>query len=496
MSDIRVTYSGLIALTVGLASVLTGTIFTLIVTRRLSPEEFGEWSIIGSMISYFLIAEPVISFWATRQIARGETVGKTSLLSSTFFSFGAIPPYLVLSYYVSQTGHLHYDSMLIAMALLPVSFVSQTLSGINLGHKPHATSYGLVMFESLKIPVGLLFVYFFNMGINGAIITTIIAYLGKIVIQFYFGRHQLKGKFSLNALKHWIKLSWLPLYSNLSHVIWSLDVVVYTIITKSVVGVAYFSVSSTISALIGNASLISQAVYPKLLAKGSHDYVTENFSQLMYFAIPLLGVSLIFAKPALFALNPAYQGAYMVVIIYSFRTFFYVITNTLYQTLLGIEEVDVEKNYNYRTLAKSKLFSIPTLINIQYGIYIVSLAVFLFINFNKISQIELVTWWAIIALSVQMPFLLYAVILVKKKIKFSFPYVNVAKYVAATITFVVVFHLTSHMIINYQNSIYNFLPKVILELLICMTIYLTITFVIDKKTQNLFKSIFRELVSR
>lgn len=497
MSNIRVTYSGLIALSVSLGSVLTGTVFTLIVTRRLSPEEFGTWSIIGSMISYFLVAEPVISFWTTRQIARGEKVAKTSIMSSAIFSMGSIPLYIIFAFYLSQVSTSHFNSMLIAVFLLPVSFLSQTLSGINLGHKPHATSYGLIAFESLKIPTGLVLVYFLSLGVNGAIVTTIVAYLGKIVIQGYFAKDELKDKFNFHTLKHWIKLSWLPLYSNMSHIIWSLDVIVYSIITKSVLGVAYYAISVTITSVIANASMISQALYPKLLAKGSPEYVTENFSWLMYFAVPLLGISLIFSKPILFALNPVYQNASIIVIIFSFRTFLYVITNTFYQILMGLENIDVEKNYKYSSLAKSRIFLIPTLSNIQSGLYICSLAVVLFVlNSNKTSQIELVSWWTIISLSLQIPFLLYSGILVKKQIKFSFPYANSVKYVAATIGFVIVFHFTSNIIIEYQISIYNFIPKLVLQLFICMAVYIAITFVIDKRTRTLLKSIVGELTSK
>ena len=61
MSNIRVTYSGLISLAVGFSSLLTGTIFTLIVTRSLTPEEFGTWGLIGGLLSYVLIVEPIIS---------------------------------------------------------------------------------------------------------------------------------------------------------------------------------------------------------------------------------------------------------------------------------------------------------------------------------------------------------------------------------------------------------------------------------------------------
>ncbi|MFM7797149.1 MAG: hypothetical protein ACKO7N_10340, partial [Candidatus Nitrosotenuis sp.] len=319
MNNIRVTYSGLIAITVGLASVITGAIFTLIVTRRLSPEEFGIWSIIGSVISYFLTVEPVVSYWSTRQIARGEKVGKTSVYSSLMFSLGSIPLYIILVFFVFQGNQTHYYSMILAVVLLPVSFVSQTISGVNLGHKPHATSYGILAFESLKIPLGLVLVYFLDMGVNGAILTTMGAFLAKIAIQIYFGRDQLHDKFEFQTLKHWIKLSWLPLYSNLSHLIWALDVVVYTIITKSVLGVAYYSVSASIAAIIGNAGLISQAIYPKLLARGSHDIISENFRQLLFFAIPILGITVVFSKPALFALNPVYQDGTLIVIIFSFR---------------------------------------------------------------------------------------------------------------------------------------------------------------------------------
>src|SRR3990167_2795739 len=100
MSNIRVTYSGLLGFIIGMISVITGIVFTLIVTRRLSPEEFGVWALIGSVISYFLIVEPILSYWTTRQIARGESVATTSLFYSTLFSLGQVPIYLSLAFYL------------------------------------------------------------------------------------------------------------------------------------------------------------------------------------------------------------------------------------------------------------------------------------------------------------------------------------------------------------------------------------------------------------
>jgi len=454
------------------------------------------WSIIGSMISYFLIAEPVISYWSTRQIARGEEVGKTSIIASSTFSLCTIPLYLILVFFVSNASSINSDSMILAAILIPASFVSQTLTGINLGHKPHATSYGLLGFESLKIPVGLIFVYFLDLGVNGAIITTLIAYIAKITILLYFGRTRLKSKFNITALRRWLKLSWIPLYSNVSHVLWSLDVVLYSVITGSVIGVAYYSASLAIAAIIGHAGLISQALYPKLLAKESRDFVKENFTRLMYFALPILGISIVFSKPGLFALNPAYGDASMIVILLAFRTFFYVVTGVLYQILLGMEKIDIEQNPTYVSLAKSKLFTVPTLNTIHHALYIVTLTIILTVlNSSNMPELELVIVWAIIALVLQIPFFIYAWLLVKKHVKFSFPYINTLKYIAGTILFTIVFLLTSEFVINYHHSIYDFLPSVILELGVCIGVYFAVTYAIDKKTRTLFKSILTEFTS-
>ena len=497
MSNIRVTYSGLIGFVVGIVSVLTGIMFTIIVTRRLSPEEFGIWAIIGSMLAYFLIAEPIISYWSTRQIARGEPTGKTSLFSSTMFSFGTIPVYLILAYFVSSVSSEHLDFLLLGAVLLPVMFVSQTLVSINLAHKPHAISFGLLGFESIKIPAGLALVYFLVLGVTGAILAILVAYLGKIVIQLYFAQPKLKDKFSIQIFRRWIKLSWIPLYGNIGSFIWSLDIVLFSIITGSLVGVAYYGVSIAISSVIAHAGMISQAIYPKLLAEQKSEFIQENFSRLLYFAIPLLGFTIIFSKSALFILNPVYIIASTVVILLSFRTFFYVINGVFYKILLGVETVDVEKNPTFSKLVKSKLIQVPTIINIHYGLYIgILVSVLLLLNSTNISDLDLIIIWSTISVALQIPFCIYIFILVQKSVNLSIPFVDISKYVIGTIGFVIVFLLTSESIIKFEISIYDFLPGFITQSIICIGVYIGITYIIDKKTRTLFKSIFYELISK
>jgi len=497
MSNIRVTYSGLLGFIIGMISVITGIVFTLIVTRRLSPEEFGVWALIGSVISYFLIVEPILSYWTTRQIARGESVATTSLFYSTLFSLGQVPIYLSLAFYLPSINPDYSYSLMLAAILLPVTFVSQTLVGINQGHKPHATSYGFLAFELLKIPAGILFVVLFDLGVNGAIFATFVAYVGRLTTQLYFAKPQLKKQLKFSLIKQWIKTSWIPLYHNLSHVIWALDVVIFSIITNSVIGIAYYSVSLTISAIISHAGMISQALYPKLLSNGSQTHVQDNFIRFMYFAIPLLGIVIIFSRPALFLLNPLYEHLSIPVIFLGFRSFFYVITSFFYQVLLGTERVDEENTHHFKSLIKSKLFHLPTVNLIHHSSYIIILAISTFLlTEQNISDLELVTIWTSISLLLSVPFLIYSIILLKKDMTFSLHYSTLLKYLVGTIGMIIVFLLTSDFIIFYKISIYEFLPGAIIEFVLCILTYLGITYLIDNKTRILFRAIVVEFMPK
>ena len=96
MSGIRVTYSGMISFIVGLASVFTGLLFTVIITRQLTQEEFGTWALIGGLTAYVFILRPIISFWTTREIARGIETGKTSFISNNLIATAAVIIYLII----------------------------------------------------------------------------------------------------------------------------------------------------------------------------------------------------------------------------------------------------------------------------------------------------------------------------------------------------------------------------------------------------------------
>lgn len=469
-------------------------IFTLIVTRTLNAEEFGTWNLIGGLITYVIIAEPIISYWATRETARGLQSSKTAVMSSGILSIGGVVVYLAICYSLTGQIHINQNVLYFASILIPVMFLNRTLTAVNLGWNPHSSSYGMLSFEIVKIPAALLLVYFLHFGIFGAISSTIIAYIASIIILAYFAREKLKERFSISSLKKWIKLSWLSVYPGISNVIYHLDVVIFSVISGSVIGLAFYSASQTISNLVGNSSLISQALYPKLLEGGDKQHLQENLIRFFYFAFPLAALSIVFAKPALYALKPIYESAVPVVIFMTIRAILYVLGGTYNQAMMGIEKVDLNENSTVKDFIKSKLFSVPTMILIQYSVYTVSIAVGLYLlkPFSK-NDIDLVVYWSIISLATQVPFTIYYYIKSRKYFASKIDMPSLFKYLgASTISFGITYMLLQEFL-SYKKSIFEFIPNLLIFALIGIGLYLGITYLIDSRTRKLFNAVINEI---
>ena len=229
MSGIRTTYSGLISVSVGLITILTGLVFSLIITRTLSMEEYGTWSLIMGILLYAVIIEPMISYWATRETARSENSQKTSIFAAGLFSSMGMVIFLITLLIISDELSINTEIIIFGVILVPGIFLYKVVYAINLGWKPHLASYGLLISEVAKIPIGIALVYFFNMGVVGVIITIFIAQNMSVIFQIYILRDKIKGKIQIKYIRKWIKLSWLSLYTPLSNLIYRTDILIFVV---------------------------------------------------------------------------------------------------------------------------------------------------------------------------------------------------------------------------------------------------------------------------
>ena len=263
MSEIRVTYSGLISFILSLIGIIPATIFMLIATRSLTPYEFGTWGVITAWILYVIMINPIISYWSTRETARNIKSGTTSVFSSGLFSIGGIILYIFIVFLVGPEIDADNSILFFGLILIPLSFLDRTLEAINLGWKPHTIQYAKLSFLLSQVIFSLLLVYFLDMHLLGIIISVAISYITSILIHTFYVKNKLREKFRIKFLKKWLKISWLTLYTTLSATILWLDITLFSIITGSVIGIAFWTVSSYFPRLISNIGLISAAVYPK-----------------------------------------------------------------------------------------------------------------------------------------------------------------------------------------------------------------------------------------
>ena len=494
MNDIRVTYSGLISLILGVINIPLGFAFMLIVTRTLSTTEYGTWGLISGIIVYATIIEPMISYWTTREVARNENSGKTSVLSGGLFSLGGIIIYLISAYFISGKTDADQNVILLGSILIPLIFSNRILHGITVGWKPQGISYSQIIFGIIQIPTGFVWIYFLKLGTAGVIYSVAVAYGISIIFLLIYNKEKIRGRIKKEFIAKWIKFSWLTLYPALGGVILFLDVAIFSIITESVIGLAFWTASLAITTLIVNSGHISIAVYSKILQGKETKFMTDSLRHLFYFSILFTALVITFAKPGLFALNPEYASAELVVIVLAIQVFLYTISGNMQDFITGTEKVDTNKKSTFKDYLKSKLFFMPTITLIQSSLYIILLTVMLLSMVSIIeSQIELILYWAVIALIVQIPISVYSWTIFRKNFSVNLDIKNIGKYFISAIISFGITHVLINSFLEYNGAIIEFLPQVILFIIFSVIMYVGITIVIDSNTRILAKAIISEI---
>lgn len=491
MSNIRVTHSGLINLSTGLVRVVTAFVFITLVTRSLSVEEFGQYSLVLSITVYVITSHWIISYWITREIARGNMSGRTAILSSGIFSSIGTFIFIIIGMSISNSSNLEWNTIILAGALVPLQFLHNVLTHISIGWRPQIASYGNLFFELAKIPLAFLFLFIFGMELNGVFLSLILGFLASTSIMLYFNRNQLRVSFSLTVLKTWLSRFWLPGYPTMIGIIHTLDFLIVAVLASSEI-VGFYAAALAIGNLVSHSKLVIVGVYPKLLGNIRGKYMNENFRLLLYFSILFSTISIVFAKAGLSILNPIYAVVSVGVIFISMRYFLFNLYDNFQSTLRATETIDEKQNPTTREFFKSKLFKIPTIQLFQYVSYILILTVsLLWMKFP--STLDLVIFWSIVSLLLQIPSTLLICIWIKKEKLIQINFITILKYFIAAVPIYFFIDFLNNTFLDYTTNIFILAPKILFILTICIFSYVAITFLIDSNTRQLLKSIVGEL---
>ena len=164
------------------------------------------------------------------------------------------------------------------------------------------------------------------------------------------------------------------------------------------------------------------------------------------------------------------------------------------QNLGGNETIDMDENATFMQYCKSKLFYPHTLRLIQASFFISLLPIGITVIMqNDFETLDLLNFWALLLLVVTIPVTIYLYKLTKKNLGFNFPTKAVLKYlISAIITFSLVYVLIENYLV-YDESVFDFIPQVLIYLSFSVVIYFMLTYVLDNKTRILTSSIIKEI---
>ncbi|MDE1828984.1 MAG: hypothetical protein KGI25_01545 [Thaumarchaeota archaeon] len=446
-------------------------------------------------MAYASIVEPMISNWAARESARGVRSEKTAIVSSVLFSGLGAVIYIVAAFFIGRKVDVDQTALFFGCILIPAIYVNRIFTAINLGWKPHVASYGQLSFAITEIILGIVLVHFFHLKIYGVIVTVLLAYIVSIVILGAFSKERIKGKLKREFLEKWLRLSWLQVYQTIGNIIPSFDVTIFSVLTGSVIGLAFWSAAGVMTNFVKNSSPLILVANSKLLQGGNSEYLRETLTQFFYFSILFTSLAITFAKQGLFMLNPLYQTAVPIVIIMSVQSFLNNLASSILILITGVEKVDLDEKASFRDYFKSKLTFVSTFFLIQSAVYVIMLSIGLMLFMTSTnSRTDLLIYWSIIALISQTPFTIYSIILLRKHIGIMPDSASIIKYLLSSCLSFGLAYLLMNKFLIYKNNVFDFFPNLALFIGIGIGAYLIITYLIDKRTKLLFSAIINEFL--
>jgi len=356
-SQISLRRTGLVVFGARIASIFTGLIFLVMMTRSLSAQQFGLYEVITDLVAFSAYPAGLVAFWATRDIARGKMFGKTAIVLNIALSAFGIMLYLALSYFsASRIPSASIVNLLFALLLVPVSYLSQAANAVVAGHRPVVLGYAVIFSEAAKLAVGYPLLVVFKVGIDGVILAVMVANLAQSVASAALAGDATSSPVSFEQGKKWLTHSWLPMLTTLPYMLGIADTFVASLADRNTILVAHYQAAFSVAALAGYSLYLASAMYPLLLKGGSDEVTTMTLDLALAFGIPMAVGAAVLAGPILHLLNSSlYLDASTALGILAMAALANTVTSFFDQVLLGKDRVDVDESAKFSDYLRSSI---------------------------------------------------------------------------------------------------------------------------------------------
>ena len=483
-------YSGFIIFASQIFSLVTGLFFTLLLTRNMTNAQFGVWSLIFYIIGLFAIFNGLFPFWVTRFAARGIPGSiKTGISANVIVGLIAALIYLPLVIPIMNALNIGNEYVLVyALASIQIfntmliAACESSLQAI----KPQVKGYGLIIEEITKVALAFVLIVVLKQLFLGAMISLIAGASVQALFYTWLLKGELRESINWNALKQWLKGSTAIIYNGVGNYLSSLILfflVSYASGQTGTTALGDYQAAVTFSVVIGYASVLAFALYPKMLAVECPQDVSTAFKTTIMLSLPMAAAALTMPRSLLVILKSTYAPASPILPLLAVNALIVLISQFYTQCLMGSETFDIEGKISLKELVKSKIFKVFTLPYIQAAIALPA-AYIVLIRFVPADPVQAAS--AVVAISIAVNSIAFAglYIFMRKSVCLPVAWKSIGKYVLGALV------MGALLLAIPQTST---LTLTLLKLLIGLAAYTAVLYVIDADARSLFSDVWTEI---
>jgi len=436
---VKLRYSGAVNFAAAIVSLLVSFGFVVVVTRRLSVEEFGLWALISTLASYPLIPTSIWGYWYPRFVARDvpKSAGTAFAISLCYLPL-ALAIYVLASHWLCNlvVGWGFWIAATFGSLLVILSLVGRVVSGAASTYAPEVLGYSTPVYDVLRLPLAYFFVVVLHLNLSGALLAVLLASaISTLTALTILVRKGLRwGGVDFGLAKRWFKGFSIPLLGVFDGMLVNADRVLLAGLCGSEGPVAYMSASYSLRDQIAYGRATAAGLYARMLRGGSAIDV-EEITRLYFAITAFMFTSVIcLSHPLLSLLNPVYRDAYWVVWVASLYVFVEGFFGIFYSVVSGREEVDLKPEISIGDYVRSRLFKwgFVSLIMHALGLAIGTALLLAFLHGDlgvvSLASAYPVGWLA--GLLVLAPSLYK---LTKKAVDFKFPWRDAVPFIIASL---------------------------------------------------------------
>jgi len=358
---VRLRYSGAVNFAAAMVSLLISFGFVVVVTRRLSVEEFGLWALISTLVSYPLMPTSIWGYWYPRFVARGisKSTGTAFAVSLCYLPL-ALAIYILASHWLCNfvVGWGFWIAATFGSLLMALSLVGGVVRDIASTYAPEVPGYSSLVYDVLRLPLAYFFVVVLRLSLSGVLFAVLLASaISTLTALMVLTKKGLRWDgVDFGLAKRWFKGFSIPLLGIFDGMLVNADRILLAGLCGSESPVAYMSASYSLRSQIVYGRATAAGLYARMLRGGSASDVEEVTK--LYFAITAFMFTSIIClpHPLLSLLNPVYREAYWVVWVASLYVFIEGFFSIFYLVVSGREKVDLKPEISIGDYVKSRLF--------------------------------------------------------------------------------------------------------------------------------------------